>query len=142
MPVSMLPVATENSWPSWLGKITATAEKRKRKPQARTRKTPAVDIKTCATSKNVSLLAGVSLRQLQWWDEQLVLVPAYIHNHKRLYSPEQVQVAVKIGVMRKAGVTFHQCRRVLKLGLVFDAVAVIDGPRVVDGTLVVPRSKQ
>jgi DNA-binding transcriptional MerR regulator len=41
------------------------------------------------TSSDVSRIAGVSLRQLQWWDERKVVSPRH-EGHKRVYLPEEV----------------------------------------------------
>jgi len=44
-------------------------------------------------SVDVARLSGVSLRQLQWWDEQKVVSPRH-DGHKRIYDmAEVVEVA-------------------------------------------------
>jgi DNA-binding transcriptional MerR regulator len=65
------------------------------------------------TSADVSRLAGVSLRQLQWWDEQKVVSPRH-EGHKRLYDlPEVVEVSV-IAELRHKGFSLQKIRRVLR----------------------------
>ena len=40
-------------------------------------------------SSDVARICGVSLRQLQWWDERNVVSPRQ-DGHKRIYMPEEV----------------------------------------------------
>ena len=68
---------------------------------------------TVFSSKDVSQLTGVSLRQLQWWDEQGVVTPVQ-RSHRRLYSRfEVLQVALIIGLRRK-GMSLQKTRGVIK----------------------------
>ena len=65
------------------------------------------------TSSDVSSLAGVSLRQLQWWDEQKVVSPQH-EGHRRVYSPaEAVEISV-IAELRRKGFSLQKIRRVLR----------------------------
>ena len=65
------------------------------------------------SSTDVSRLSGVSLRQLQWWDEQKVVSPRH-EGHRRLYAlKEVVQVSV-IAELRKKGFSLQKIRRVLR----------------------------
>ena len=73
---------------------------------------PAVAEKTY-TSLEISDVAGVSLRQLQWWDERKVVSPRH-EGHKRVYLPEEaVEVAV-IAELRRKGFSLQKIRRVLR----------------------------
>src|ERR1035438_1432166 len=54
------------------------------------------------SSTDVSRLSGVSLRQLQWWDEQKVVSPHHA-GHRRLYSLEEVVEVSVIAELRKKG---------------------------------------
>src|SRR2546425_3571673 len=65
------------------------------------------------TSQDVSRVSGVSLRQLQWWDEQSVVSPTHI-GHKRLYAPEEVIEVAVIAELRRKGFSLQKIRRVLK----------------------------
>jgi DNA-binding transcriptional MerR regulator len=65
------------------------------------------------TSLDVSRLSGVSLRQLQWWDEQGVVSPSH-SGHKRLYEPEEVVEVAVIAELRRKGFSLQKIRRVLK----------------------------
>ena len=40
-------------------------------------------------SADVARIAGVSLRQMQWWDERKLVSPR-IKDHRRVYTTEQV----------------------------------------------------
>lgn len=65
------------------------------------------------TSSEISEVTGVSLRQLQWWDEQKVVSPRH-EGHKRLYLAEEaVEIAV-IAELRRKGFSLQKIRRVLR----------------------------
>lgn len=65
-------------------------------------------------SADVARLAGVSLRQLQWWDEQKLVSPRQ-ENHRRLYAPEQVLEVLTVAALRRKRLSLHKIRRVLRL---------------------------
>src|SRR5688500_1963648 len=65
------------------------------------------------TSSDVSRIAGVSLRQLQWWDERKVVSPRH-EGHKRVYSPEEVVEITVIAELRRKGFSLQKIRRVLR----------------------------
>ena len=65
------------------------------------------------TSSEVSRLAGVSLRQLQWWDERKVVSPRH-EGHKRVYLPEEVIEITVIAELRRKGFSLQKIRRVLR----------------------------
>ena len=65
------------------------------------------------TSGDVARIAGVSLRQLQWWDERNVVSPRQ-EGHRRVYlSQEVVEVSV-IAELRRKGFSLQKIRRVLR----------------------------
>src|SRR5215472_17397473 len=65
------------------------------------------------TSGDVARIAGVSLRQLQWWDERGVVSPRQ-EGHRRVYlSQEVVEVSV-IAELRRKGFSLQKIRRVLR----------------------------
>ena len=51
-------------------------------------------------STEVSRICGVSLRQLQWWDERNVVSPQQ-EGHKRIYSQQEVVEISVIAELRK-----------------------------------------
>jgi DNA-binding transcriptional MerR regulator len=65
------------------------------------------------TSNEVSRISGVSLRQLQWWDERKVVSPRQ-DGHKRVYMPEEVVEISVIAELRRKGFSLQKIRRVLK----------------------------
>lgn len=65
------------------------------------------------TSSDVSRIASVSLRQLQWWDERKVVSPRH-EGHKRVYSPEEVIEITVIAELRRKGFSLQKIRRVLR----------------------------
>ncbi len=65
------------------------------------------------TSSEISDVTGVSLRQLQWWDEQKVVSPRH-EGHKRVYLAEEaIEIAV-IAELRRKGFSLQKIRRVLR----------------------------
>src|SRR5690349_23667871 len=65
------------------------------------------------TSSDVSRIAGVSLRQLQWWDERKVVSPRH-EGHKRVYAAEEVIEITVIAELRRKGFSLQKIRRVLR----------------------------
>jgi DNA-binding transcriptional MerR regulator len=65
------------------------------------------------TSSEVSRIAGVSLRQLQWWDERKVVSPRH-EGHKRVFSPDEVIEITVIAELRRKGFSLQKIRRVLR----------------------------
>ncbi|MBL8217342.1 MAG: MerR family transcriptional regulator [Bryobacterales bacterium] len=65
------------------------------------------------TSTEVAKAGGVSLRQLQWWDERKVVSPRH-EGHKRVYSSEEVVEISVIAELRRKGFSLQKIRRVLR----------------------------
>jgi len=65
------------------------------------------------SSTDVARAAGVSLRQLQWWDERHVVSPEH-QGHKRIYSRAQVVEITVIAELRRKGFSLQKIRRVLR----------------------------
>src|SRR5581483_2443270 len=64
-------------------------------------------------SSEVARICGVSLRQLQWWDERGVVSPRQ-DGHKRIYLPEEVLEISVIAELRRKGFSLQKIRRVLR----------------------------
>ncbi len=64
-------------------------------------------------SSDVAKIAGVSLRQLQWWDERKVVSPRH-EGHKRIYRPAEVIEVTVIAELRRKGFSLQKIRRVLR----------------------------
>jgi DNA-binding transcriptional MerR regulator len=65
------------------------------------------------TSADVAELTGVSLRQLQWWDEKKVVSPRQ-EGQRRLYLTEEVLEISVIAELRRKGFSLQKIRRVLR----------------------------
>lgn len=65
------------------------------------------------SSLEVAEITGVSLRQLQWWDEQGVVSPVQ-RGHKRIYQLHEVIEIGLITELRKKGVSLQKIRKVLR----------------------------
>jgi DNA-binding transcriptional MerR regulator len=65
-------------------------------------------------SSDVSRMAGISLRQLQWWDERKVVSPRK-EDHRRFYIPEQVLEILAVAALRAKGMSLQKIRRVLRM---------------------------
>ena len=66
------------------------------------------------TSAQVIGLTGISARQLQWWDERKVVVPAR-EGHRRLYSLDDVAEIAVICDLRRRGFSLQRVRKVIRL---------------------------
>src|SRR5664279_465878 len=65
------------------------------------------------TSQDVVTLTGITLRQLQWWDERHIVVPAR-EGHRRLYSMEDLAEVSVICELRRRGFSLQRVRKVMK----------------------------
>ncbi len=65
------------------------------------------------TSHEVVALTGISARQLQWWDERGIVVPARA-GHRRLYSFEDVAEIAVICELRGRGFSLQRVRKVIR----------------------------
>ena len=65
------------------------------------------------TSRDVAQLTGISLRQLQWWDERGIVVPAR-DGHKRMYSLDDIAEIAVICELRERGFSLQKVRRVIR----------------------------
>ena len=65
------------------------------------------------SSSEVSRIAQVSLRQLQWWDERKVVSPRH-EGHRRVYYPAEVIEITVIAELRRKGFSLQKIRRVLR----------------------------
>jgi len=65
------------------------------------------------TSSEVARICGVSLRQLQWWDERNVVSPRQ-DGHRRVYLREEVVEISVIAELRRKGFSLQKIRRVLR----------------------------
>jgi DNA-binding transcriptional MerR regulator len=64
-------------------------------------------------SSEVARICGVSLRQLQWWDERSVVSPRQ-DGHRRIYSSAEVVEISIIAELRRKGFSLQKIRRVLR----------------------------
>jgi DNA-binding transcriptional MerR regulator len=65
------------------------------------------------SSSEVAQIAGVSLRQLQWWDERKVVSPRH-EGHRRVYFAAEVIEITVIAELRRKGFSLQKIRRVLR----------------------------
>src|SRR5579884_1716213 len=78
----------------------------------KSRPEPQVPERTYSSSE-VAQVAGVSLRQLQWWDERKVVSPRH-EGHRRIYGPGEVIEITVIAELRRKGFSLQKIRRVLR----------------------------
>ena len=64
------------------------------------------------TSRDVVQLTGITLRQLQWWDERGIVVPAR-EGHRRLYSMEDLVEVAVICDLRRRRFSLQRVRKVI-----------------------------
>ena len=65
-------------------------------------------------SHEVVQLTGITARQLQWWDEQGIVVPGR-EGHCRLYSQADLTEVAVICQLRKKGFSLQRVRKVMRL---------------------------
>jgi DNA-binding transcriptional MerR regulator len=65
------------------------------------------------TSREVVALTGITLRQLQWWDEQRIVVPRRA-GHRRWYSLEDLTEIAVICELRRRGFSLQRVRKVVR----------------------------
>src|SRR5213594_2992869 len=65
------------------------------------------------TSRDVIALTGITARQLQWWDERRIVVPAR-QGHRRLYSMEDLAEIAVICQLRRRGFSLQRVRKVMR----------------------------
>lgn len=65
------------------------------------------------TSREVVEITGITPRQLQWWDERGLVVPAR-HGHRRLYSIEDLAEVAVICDLRDRGLSLQRVRKVIR----------------------------
>jgi DNA-binding transcriptional MerR regulator len=65
-------------------------------------------------SADVSRIAGVTKRQLQWWDERKVVSPRR-EAHRRVYVLQLVLEILTVSALRRKGLSLQKIRRVLRL---------------------------
>jgi DNA-binding transcriptional MerR regulator len=65
------------------------------------------------TSQEMIRLTGITARQLQWWDERGLVVPAR-QGHRRLYSFEDLTEIAVICELRRKGFSLQRVRRVVR----------------------------
>jgi len=70
-------------------------------------------LKTEFTSREVVQLTGISPRQLQWWDERGIVVPAR-QGRRRLYSLEDLSEVAVICELRDRGFSLQRVRKVVR----------------------------
>ncbi len=64
-------------------------------------------------SGDVCQLAGVSLRQLQWWDERKVISP-HQQGHRRVYVDSDVIGMMVIAELRRKGLSLQKIRPIVR----------------------------
>lgn len=65
------------------------------------------------TSQDVVRLTGITARQLQWWDEHGIVVPAR-KGHRRVYSFEDLTEVAVICELRRKGFSLQRVRKVVR----------------------------
>jgi len=65
------------------------------------------------TSRDVIRLTGITARQLQWWDERGLVVPAR-EGHRRIYTFEDLTEVAVICELRRKGFSLQRMRQVVR----------------------------
>jgi DNA-binding transcriptional MerR regulator len=72
-----------------------------------------VEMQGSFTSQDVIRLTGITGRQLQWWDERGIVVPAR-QGHRRVYSFEDLTEVAVICELRRKGFSLQRVRKVVR----------------------------
>ena len=75
--------------------------------------TAAVTAEREFSSADVARIGGVSLRQLQWWDERGIVVPQH-QGHRRIYGWDQLVTVAVICQLRRRGFSLQRVRKVIR----------------------------
>ncbi|MGH9509692.1 MAG: MerR family transcriptional regulator [Terriglobales bacterium] len=65
------------------------------------------------SSREVAALTGITLRQLQWWDERRIVVPVR-QGRRRLYSLGNLAELAVIAELRDKGFSLQRVRKVVR----------------------------
>ena len=65
------------------------------------------------STQDVIRLTGITARQLQWWDERGIVVPAR-QGHRRTYSFEDLTEVAVICELRRKGFSLQRMRKVVR----------------------------
>src|SRR5260370_8769607 len=65
------------------------------------------------TSNEVVALTGITPRQLQWWDERGIVVPAR-EGRRRLYAMKDLAEVAVICELRRKGFSLQRVRKVMR----------------------------
>ncbi len=65
------------------------------------------------TSNEVVALTGITPRQLQWWDERGIVVPAR-EGHRRIYSFDDLAEVAVLCELRRKGFSLQRVRKVMR----------------------------
>jgi DNA-binding transcriptional MerR regulator len=86
-------------------------------------------------TKEIARMFGISLRQLQWWDERKIISPVQ-EGHSRLYSEQDAITVGIVSELRNKGLRLQAIRRVWSL-TAKEIIRLLESP-VVDLWLLVP----
>lgn len=64
------------------------------------------------TTRDLAKLAGVTERQLQWWDEQGVVRPLKVKGN-RVWMAHHVGTVAAVAALRGLGISLQKCRRII-----------------------------
>ena len=65
------------------------------------------------SSAEVIALTGITARQLQWWDERKIVIPAR-QGHRRLYSLDDLATVAVVCDLRRRGFSLQRMRKVIR----------------------------
>jgi DNA-binding transcriptional MerR regulator len=65
-------------------------------------------------TSEVARIAGITPRQLQWWDERKLVSPR-IEDHRRIYAADHVLEILTVAALRRKGLSLQRIRKVLRV---------------------------
>jgi DNA-binding transcriptional MerR regulator len=74
---------------------------------------PQAEMQETFTSQDVVRVTGITARQLQWWDERGIVVPAR-QGHRRIYAFADLTEVAVICELRRKGFSLQAVRKVVR----------------------------
>ena len=90
------------------------------------------------STAQLSQICGATLRQLQLWDEEGILVPGRVTGNRRRYTRDQVLQACKLTKVRNLRAFYFNsglARRIMEHD---GPIEIIDTAKVIEGVLCIP----
>jgi len=90
------------------------------------------------STAQLSQICGATLRQLQLWDEEGILVPGRVTGNRRRYTQDQVTQACKLSKVRNLRAFYFKSGLARKIMEHDGPIEIINTAKVIEGVLCIP----